>query len=44
MDQVTDTFYLKDRRGKKLGDPQAIERLRLALSAAARDDEDGDGS
>jgi [protein-PII] uridylyltransferase len=44
MDQVTDTFYLKDRRGKKLGDPQAIERLRHALGAAARQDEDGDGS
>jgi [protein-PII] uridylyltransferase len=44
MDQVTDTFYLKDRRGKKLGDPQAIERLRQALSAAARNDEDNGGS
>jgi [protein-PII] uridylyltransferase len=44
MDQVTDTFYLKDRHGKKLGDRQAIERLRHDLSAAARQDEDGDGS
>ena len=43
MDQVTDTFYLKDRRGKKLGDPRAIERLRRALRAAARYDEDGGG-
>jgi [protein-PII] uridylyltransferase len=44
MDQVTDTFYLKDRCGKKLGDPEAIERLRDALSAAARHDEDDGGS
>ena len=44
MDQVTDTFYLKDHRGKKLGDRRAIERLRHALRAAARHDEDGGGS
>jgi [protein-PII] uridylyltransferase len=34
-DQVTDTFYLKDREGKKLHDPAAIERLRADLRAAA---------
>jgi [protein-PII] uridylyltransferase len=42
MDQVTDSFYLKDREGKKLSDPAEIERLRDALHRAARDDE-GDG-
>ncbi len=35
-DQVTDAFYLKDSEGKKLADPQAIERLRLDLLAAAQ--------
>ena len=36
LDQVTDTFYLKDQEGKKLADEQAIERLRLDLLAAAQ--------
>jgi [protein-PII] uridylyltransferase len=35
LDQVTDTFYLKDAHGKKLHDPEAIERLRRALLEAA---------
>ncbi len=35
-DQVTDTFYLKDRQGKKIQDPEALERLRGALLEAAR--------
>ena len=36
LDQVTDTFYLKDAEAKKIGDPVAIERLRDALLEAAR--------
>jgi hypothetical protein len=39
MDQVTDTFYLKDRKGKKLHDPQLVEDLRAALLEAAQLDE-----
>jgi [protein-PII] uridylyltransferase len=40
LDQVTDTFYLKDEHGKKLSDPAAIERLRAALLTAAERGED----
>jgi [protein-PII] uridylyltransferase len=36
LDQVRDTFYLKDAGGKKLTDPAAIERLRADLLAAAQ--------
>ncbi|MFQ5416895.1 MAG: hypothetical protein ACE5FL_07595, partial [Myxococcota bacterium] len=36
LDQVQDTFYLKDRDGKKILDPEALERLEAALHAAAR--------
>ncbi|MCH2171130.1 [protein-PII] uridylyltransferase [Myxococcota bacterium] len=37
LDQVTDTFYLKDGEGKKLTDSDAIERLRVdMLRVAAR--------
>lgn len=36
MDQVTDTFYLKDSRGKKLVDSEAIRRLQSDLLAAAQ--------
>jgi [protein-PII] uridylyltransferase len=36
-DQVTDTFYLKSADGRKLRDPEALERLRENLLAAARD-------
>ena len=43
LDQVTDTFYLKDAHGKKLSDPEQIERLRLALLAAAERGEAGLG-
>lgn len=39
MDQVTDTFYLKDRNGKKLHDPQRVEDLRAALLEVAQFDE-----
>ncbi len=43
LDQVTDTFYLKDRNGKKLRDEAAIERLRSDLYGAAAAGEDGAG-
>jgi len=43
LDQVTDTFYLKDGQGKKLSDPEEIERLRAALLAAAERGEAGLG-
>jgi [protein-PII] uridylyltransferase len=35
LDQVTDTFYLKDGRGKKLSDTGQIEALRIDLLRAA---------
>jgi [protein-PII] uridylyltransferase len=35
LDQVTDTFYLKDARGKKLSDEGQIEALRADLLTAA---------
>jgi len=44
LDQVTDTFYLKDRSGRKIADPDAIESLRADLVEAVsrgRDDEGG---
>jgi [protein-PII] uridylyltransferase len=41
LDQVTDTFYLKDPQGKKLSDPDAIEELRADLLAAAEDPGEG---
>ena len=31
LDQVTDTFYLKDRNGKKITDAEEIESLRVDL-------------
>jgi [protein-PII] uridylyltransferase len=40
LDQVADTFYVKDADGKKLSDPARIERLREALLAAARGPEE----
>jgi [protein-PII] uridylyltransferase len=40
MDQVADSFYLKDADGKKLSDPQRIETLRVALLEAAQRDEE----
>ena len=36
LDQVVDTFYLKDREGKKILDPEALERLRVELLRAAQ--------
>ena len=35
-DQVTDAFYLKDARGRKIKDPELLERLREALLEAVR--------
>jgi len=44
LDQVQDTFYLKSADGKKILDSAEIERLRVALEAAAEGDEvDGAG-
>ena len=43
MDQVTDTFYLKDGQGKKVADSEALGRLRADLLAAARDGADYGG-
>ena len=36
LDQVADTFYLKDREGKKILDPEALEHLRIELLRAAQ--------
>jgi [protein-PII] uridylyltransferase len=36
LDQIADTFYIKDREGRKLHDAQAVERLRRDLLVAAR--------
>jgi [protein-PII] uridylyltransferase len=41
LDQVHDTFYLKDSSGKKILDPEAVEELRVQLQAAAEGDEAG---
>jgi [protein-PII] uridylyltransferase len=41
LDQVQDTFYLKDSGGKKIQDPEAVETLRVALQVAAQGDEAG---
>jgi [protein-PII] uridylyltransferase len=43
-DQVTDSFYLKDRNGRKLRDEERLERLRrnlLEAAAAPTSDESG---
>jgi [protein-PII] uridylyltransferase len=36
LDQIADTFYIKDRKGRKLHDSDAVERLRSDLLVAAR--------
>ncbi len=42
MDQVADTFYLKDEERKKVTDPERLERLReRLLEAAARETRGG---
>jgi [protein-PII] uridylyltransferase len=43
LDQVADSFYLKDRDGKKPRDAKALEQLREDLLAAARLGEEGGG-
>jgi [protein-PII] uridylyltransferase len=41
LDQVSDTFYLKDAEGRKISDEGAIEALRRDLLAAIRSGEAG---
>ena len=43
LDQVTDTFYLKDRRGKKIADPEEVESLRTDLYQVVQRGRYGDG-
>jgi [protein-PII] uridylyltransferase len=43
LDQVADTFYLKDRSGKKLSDRTALEALRIDLLEAVQRGSDGVG-
>ena len=42
LDQVTDTFYLKDRNGKKITDPDKIESLRADLCEVVQRGVDGE--
>jgi len=42
LDQVTDTFYLKDRNGKKITSDEEIESLRRDLRAAVQRGANGD--
>ncbi|MFP8880507.1 MAG: [protein-PII] uridylyltransferase [Myxococcota bacterium] len=41
LDQVADTFYLKNHDGKKISDPDAIEALRVDLLEVVSRDLDG---
>ena len=41
LDQVTDSFYMKDHAGKKNADPDAIEPLRANLLEVVRRGGDG---
>jgi UTP:GlnB (protein PII) uridylyltransferase len=34
IDQAYDTFYVHDGRGRKVEDPDAVERIRTALEQA----------
>jgi [protein-PII] uridylyltransferase len=43
LDQVTDTFYLKDRGGKKITDAEKIESLRADLCEVVQRGADGEG-
>jgi len=43
LDQVTDTFYLKDRSGKKITDPEELESLRADLCEVVQRGANGDG-
>ena len=42
QDQVADTFYLKDADGRKIRDPDELERLKSDLLEAAVGDRDGE--
>lgn len=42
QDQVADTFYLKDSSGRKIRDPDELERLRADLLEAAVGERDGE--
>ncbi|UCE85862.1 MAG: [protein-PII] uridylyltransferase [Deltaproteobacteria bacterium] len=42
LDQVADTFYLKDFEGRKVTDAERLERLRKELLAVAREEPAGD--
>lgn len=39
LDQVADTFYLKDSEGRKILDPKVLERLETSLRIAAAGDD-----
>jgi [protein-PII] uridylyltransferase len=41
LDQVTDTFYIKDREGKKVLDPELLSRLEQGLRDALQAGEGG---
>ena len=41
LDQVRDTFYLKNRDGKKISDPDTLEALRTDLLEVVSRDLDG---
>jgi [protein-PII] uridylyltransferase len=41
LDQVADTFYLKDAKRRKIADPATLEELRKALQAVADGNPDG---
>ncbi len=43
LDQVIDTFYLKDCSGKKITDPEEIEPLRADLCEVVQRGSDGGG-
>ena len=34
IDQALDTFYVQDRQGRKVEDPAAVARVRVALEQA----------
>ena len=36
LDQVADTFYLKDREGRKIHDAESLDSLRRDLLVAAQ--------
>jgi len=43
QDQVADTFYLKDAEGRKIRDPEALDRLQHDLLEAAEGPNEDDG-